>query len=588
MKAAKTSVAAELRDERRRVAQDERAEPLRRRLLVALGASDATPTELAKAIGSNKESVSRKLKELRDAGMVTAVTDVVDRRRSTYSITRAGSAELGRYLAFGKAEKAPPAPSKAADAEFLEEALGGAVTIRRRSNRLREAGERLADIRAQAVELEAPELALESLVELTITQRQNREVAEWEGSLALLKGYALGEGGVAPQLIYPAVAHLEYEHGKAGDLGETEVAALARHLTAAMSLFENLMEERPASAGRWRSRRAWSVVSLANNLREQSRYEDSLQYAASGLLLFEDLDDDYGRTQCWFLFGFCFRLLQRFDVSWSCLQRAFALSTKKGNSFERATAYTLVQMGEVRRCQGQTSEAREVLTQALDQATRLGLGVARAFATSAMAASEFQDQDLELAAATLRKAQVHFDRNRHVEGTALNCRRQVTVARHLSAAGVPLSESHVKKLIKRAQRSYLAVGSPAGVAACEIERGWLRTSAPECGDRGEVVDRLAAMLTDADERQALELDPWVPRMLREFAKEVGGDFEKDARAVVKWGDRQIEEEGEQGVKSVARIADGLDGEGRAKTSKPVVEMGGESRRRKAPLELTAA
>ncbi len=581
--------AKRLREERRRVAESETKEPLRRSLLIALSEGPATPSALAKIVDAKKESVSRKLKELSEKGFVTVEKDGDDRRRSTYSITRQGRSELGRYLAFGSPEKAPAPPSQAEEVEFLREALDGAVAMRRRSNRLREAIDRLGEIQVQAEELGANDLALEALAELMITQRQDRQLEERRSSLETLKRMATGAQGVEPQLVYPAIAHLEYERGKAGDVGATDTAGLARHLTAATSLFEALIDERAhADTRTWRSRRAWSVVSLANNLREQSRYEDSLRYAASGLRMFDELDDAYGRTQCWLLFGFCLRLLRQFDVAWNCLNHAHTLAAAPENSFDRVVAYCLVQMGEVRRCQGKTDEARELLGSACERAESLDLHVAKAFANSAIAATEFQESELDRAQVTLREAQSIFDECKHPEGIALNARRQATVARHLSGAGIAPDEPEVKGLIKRAEETYFSLGSSAGVAACEVERGWMRRFSPSCGDVKEIEDRLIQMLKNGDERETVILDPWVPGVLGEFGKDAGGELEKLSKEVRRQAKQRLSEKGEQGVARVSEAVGSVEEASDNKATTPVVEMGGESRRKQAPLELAAA
>jgi len=584
MKDSKTP-AQRVREERRRVAESESREPLRRRLLIALSHQPATPTELAKAVEARKESVSRKLKELLEEGFLAVEKASDDRRRSTYSLTRRGRSELSRHLAFGAPEEMPAPPSTAEEIELLREALAGAVAMRRRSNRLQEAIDQLEEIQEQAKELEAEDLALEALAELMITQRQACLVEERAESVEVLRGIAFGAPHVDSQLVYPAIAHLEYEQGKAGDVGVTDTAKLARHLTAATALFEALIEERgKADTTAWRSRHAWSVVSLANNLREQSRYKESIRYAAQGLNMFEELEDPYGRTQCWLLFGFCLRLLRQFDVSWSCLTHAHSLASE--NSFERVVAYCQVQMGEVRRCQGKTEEARRLLDDAFQRAEKLELHVAKAFATSAIAATEFQEENLDRAQQTLKHAQKIFHACKHPEGTALNARRQATVARHLSAAGISPDEPKVKSLIKRAETIYLRLGSPAGVAACEIERGWMRTISPSCGDVREVEQRLIEILDDGDERESVILDAWVPVVLEDFGKKVGGELQKEATKVLGQAKVRQKEQARQGVKSVPELAQVGEAH-QAKPTTPVVEMGGEARRKQAPLELAA-
>jgi len=585
MKSSKAMAAEQLLDERRQVATSKRKEPLRRRLLMALGEGSSTPTNLSSTVTARKESVSRKLAEMRDAGLVTVSKHGDDRRRTAYSLTREGRSELGRHLAFGSPENPPTPPDDEKIRAFLREGLAAAVAMRRRNNRLQEAIDRMREIYEQAEEIGARDIALEALAELATTQRQDRRQEERNQSLAILEKVALGAPDVEPQLVYPAIAHLEYERGKVNDLGPADSAVMGRHLIASMSLFERLIEQSPKRDTKyWRGRRGWSIVSLAHNFRDQSRYDESLRYAASGLRIFEDLEDNYGLTQCWFLFGFCLRLLRRFDAAWNCLEHAHTIAGSSENSFERATAYCLVQMGEVRRCQNDTAEADRLLRKALEEAERLDLHVAKAFAISGLAAIEFQNEDYEKSQLTLRSAQKAFLHCKHQEGTALNARRQATVARHLSSAGIPPNEAEVKKLIRLAEKKYLALGSPAGVAACEIERGWMRSISPDCGDLEEVVDELNQLVKY--ERGTLEQDAWVPSVLRDFARKVGGPLEKNARAVYAQSERHLEEQGKEGVQQISEVSKNFDATEKGKPSTSVIEMGGESRRKQ--LALAAA
>ncbi len=582
MKNSKATAAGRLLNERREMAASKRKEPLRRRLLIALGRGPSTPTELSTSVTAPKESVSRKLAEMREAGLVTTSKDGDDRRRTAYSLTREGRSELGRHLAFGAPIEPPQVPDDKKILAFLREGLAGAVAMRRRNNRLQEAIDRMEEIYEQAEELGARDIALEALAELATTQRQDRRREERDRSLAILEKVALGAPDVEPQLVYPAIAHLEYERGKVNDMGPADSATLGRHLIASMSLFERLIEQAPKRDTQyWRGRRGWSIVSLAHNFRDQSRYDDALRYAASGLRIFEGLEDNYGLTQCWFLFGFCLRLLRRFDAAWNCLEHAHALAGSPENSFERATAYCLVQMGEVRRCQNETDEAERLLAEALKEAERLDLHVAKAFATSGLAAIEFQKEEYDRSQLTLRSAQKAFGRCKHQEGAALNARRQATVARHLSSAGIPPDEPEVKRLIKLAEKNYKALGSPAGVAACEIERGWMRRISPECGDLGEVVDELNHLVRC--ERGTLEQDAWVPSVLRDFAQKVGGDLAKEARDVYSQSERHLEEQGDEGVQQISEVSKNFDSSGESKPSTSVTEMGGESRRKQLAL-----
>lgn len=589
MKDANTA-ARRLKRERHELAEVERKEPLRRRLLVALGEAPATSGALAEAVGAAKPSVSRKLTEMRKAGLVTAGGDADDGRLSRYSLTAEGRSELGRHLAFGVTEKAPPPPGREEIVEFLREALAGAVAMRRRANKLQGAIDRLEEIRKQAEEVEATDVALEALAELATTQRQDRQREPLEQSLATLDEVAQGREN-APHLVFPAIAHLEYERGRAGELSEEDVERMARHLTAAISLFGQLTEDRPDSDTRpWRARRAWSVVSLAGNLRCQSMYEEALRHAASALRMFNDLDDEYGRSQCWFLFGFCLRLLRRFDEAWSCLDHAHAIATKPENSFERARASCLMQMGDVKRCQGNHDEARDLLEEVIELADNMDLLVTQAFATSAMGAVEFQEKDLERAQVTLRSAQKIFDLCGHREGIALNARRQATVARRLSEIGVKPNTPEMKSLIAKAEGIYEEMGSPAGVASCEIERGWMRIFSPSCGKLEPVVNRLNKMLVpNSRQWESLVHDAWVPQVLNTFAKEAEDEeLTREARKLSQMAKRELEAKAEQGVESISTVAGSFKVTSEGRLSSSVAEMGGESSRKEQPLAMVPA
>jgi tetratricopeptide (TPR) repeat protein len=588
MKDSKTAV-LRLSQERREVGKIEHKEPLRRRLLVALGEAPSTPSTLGKFVGARTESVSRKLAEMRDEGLVTAEKDGDDRRQIKYFLTPEGRSELGRHLAFGKAERVPPPPDREEAERFLREALAGAVAMRRRANKLQPAIDRLEKIYVQAETAGASGVALETLAELATTQRQDRQHRPFEQSLAILDRIALGTPDVDSELVFPAIAHLEYERGRAGELGEESAGAMARHLTAAISLFGQLTEHRAnADTRSWRARRAWSVVSLAGNLRRQSQYEDSLRYAASALRMFDELDDRYGSAQCWFLFGFCLRLLRRFDEAWSCLEQAHKIAADPNNSFERARSSCLMQMGEVRRCQGHAEEAKALLGDAFELADSMDLLVTQAFATSALGAVEFQQKDFEHAQTTLESAQEIFNRCKHQEGIALNARRQATVARHLSGLGVKPNTPKVKALIRLAEGNYKLMDSPAGVAACEIERGWMRKLSPSCGKVEPVIKRLSHILEDNQQRRSLKLDAWLPGVLNDFAKEVDGELAKKATKVYSAAKRQLEENGVQGVESVSEVTGRIKTSHESQPTSLAIEMGGESRRKQEPLALTAA
>ncbi|HEX6665474.1 MAG TPA: hypothetical protein VF081_02635 [Solirubrobacterales bacterium] len=584
--------AAALRREKRELAQIERKEPLRRRLLVALGKSPSTPTDLAKAVGTRTASVGRKLAEMLDEGLLATEKGRDDRRLTIYSLTPEGQSELGRHLAFGAPTKLPPRRNEEEVAKFLREALAGAVALRRRRNRLQDSIDRLEEILAQARELKADEIALEALAELATTQRQSSQQLPLKRSLGVLETIALGTPDVRADLVLPAIAHLEYERGRIGELRGEDLAPMAQHLNAAISLFGQLVDHRPAADTRaLRTRQAWSVVGLARNLRRQSQYVASLRYAAQALEMFDELEDDYGRVQCLYLFGFGLRQLRRFDEAWSCLDRAHKIAADPGQSFERARASCLMQMGDVSRHRGDTDKATDLLGEAVELADHLDLVLTRAFATSAIGAVEYQKREFQLAQQTLGSAQGLFEQCGHPEGTALNARRQATVARRLLLEDFKMSVSEVrvfKRLLRSAERSYREIGSAAGVAACEVERGWMGMLEPDCGSVGQAIKQLNRILSNNRAWRSLKGDAWFPEVFRSFARQAN-DEELVARAkgVYSAAKEQFEESGNQGLEYVLEATGPLETTKEVQAPKLAIEMGGESRLKDPPVAVAA-
>lgn len=585
------AAANRLAKEREEVARLEK-EPLRRRLLVALGDEPDFPTRLAKRVGARKESVSRTLAELAAAGFVHSAKGIDDRRQLVYSLTPAGRSEMGRHLALGERGPLPARPDRERFTAFVRESIAGAVALRRRSNSLEEAIDRLEEIYRRCMDAGFHDLALEALAELTTTQRQDRRKRQFANSIRELERIASGETEVDATLVLPAAAHLEYERGRAGDLREGQEAERAERLRGAISLFGALVHDRPgARDSDWARRRAWSFASLAGVHRRQSQYKPALRYAALGLRGFEELEDDYGTAYCWFLFGFLLRLLRRFDEASSCLDLAYEFAARKGNHFERLRANSLMQMGDVERCQGLTKESKETLGQAIELAQPMKMQLTQAFAHSAIGAAQFQEGDLELARETLAAAQAIFARIGYRSGIALNARRQATVARHLSQAGFKLDTPATKELIKTAQTTYWELNIPTGFAACEIEKGLMRSVSPSCGKVAPVVKRLdklvSDLLDDPDPRrtEVLMLDAWFPGMLQDFVKAVPDDVEATAPDLVTKAkqirhdaDRKLREEGEIGVVTINEGAHQIENAHKAQGSQEVIEMAGESPR----------
>jgi hypothetical protein len=308
---------------------------------------------------------------LREAGLVGCEgDDPADRRRVRYYLTEAGETQLNKFYAFGDPkDDPPPAPTDEQTRELLRSAIDRAVRIRREANRLGEAAARLQGVIREAEKVGAYDLALEAMVELAKTVRQNRRPdkqdelrACQEGLIDRLNAIALESApAYEAEFALPAAAHLKYTLGRSGERRGEDLSTREAHLTAACSLYWQLVRNTsmPASA-EWFRRQAWSVISLAGNLRKQTRLERALRLATIAKRSFDSLEDEYGQAQCLFMFGFCLRLLGEFREASACLDRAYQLA--EHNSFERARADTLMQMGEVRRCLGWTTSSSKTRT----------------------------------------------------------------------------------------------------------------------------------------------------------------------------------------------------------------------------------
>jgi DNA-binding MarR family transcriptional regulator len=581
---------ARLKRERAEIARLEK-QPLRRRLLLALAKDAASPTDLARLVGARKESVSRKLAELSAAGFVRSEKDPDDGRQLVYFLTLAGRSEAGRHLSLGKDDPLPPRPDREHFEAFVREAIDAAVSLRRRSNSLEDAIDRLQEIHRQCMAAGLYPLALEALIELAATQRQDRRKGEFDRSIRELERIVSGETAFDATLILPASAHLEYERGRAGDLRPGEEAERIEHLHGAKSTFGTLLRDRPGPGDTaWARRRAWSFASLAGIYRNQSQYQQALEHAGHGLRGFEELEDDYGMAYCWFLFGFLLRLLRRFDEASSCLRIAYGIAAREGNAFERLLANSLVQMGDVERCQGHTVESQVTLAKAIDLAQPMKMALTRAFACSATGAAQFQEGDYELARATLDSVQPVFEQLKHPHGIALNAQRQATVARHLSYEGMKIDAPRTKELLRIAQATYRELNSPTGVAACEIEKGWMRTYSPSCGRVAPVVknlDRLVAKLVTPDPRltETWMQDAWFPVMLQDFVKASSAEVKKTAPDLIENSKRvhklariKLQRQGEFGVVTANEGEHRIRNAHKAQGTREVIEMAGESPR----------
>jgi hypothetical protein len=202
------------------------------------------------------------------------------------------------------------------------------------------------------------------------------------------------------------------------------------------------------------------------------------------------------------------------------------------------------------------------------------LVVTQAFAESALGAVAFEEGKFGDAQSALQVADELFSVCRHGEGHALNDRRRAAVERHLAAE---TRRSELNMALRFAVRSldrYQKQRSPAGMAACEIEQGRL-----EMMDGGRRIDRsvkrLMARLEDTQQRNLLELDPWVPKVLVRFAEEVeDAGLVEHAKRLVLDGERRLVDWANRGAERTTGRLNSV----RQRAGKLVAfEMGGEAR-----------
>jgi DNA-binding MarR family transcriptional regulator len=524
--------------ERQRIARVVHGEPLQRRLLSALYRNPATPTELAGELGAKGPSITRRLAEMADAGLVVWDGVEGDGRRHRYRLTPQGASRLAEHRAFGEPDPKPSPLTPEADLGFLREALHGATALRRQNNRLADAAERLTAIRDEAERRGAYQLALDATAALTTTRSEQREQAELAALLVDLEQVALGRhpSGEAT-LALPAAAYREHALGRMPDThDEGDLRAKARHLDAAQALFCQLRSSDPQAASDWTLQEAWSVLSLAANLRKRSAFEDAIEKALYARTLFDQLSEPYGHSRCLLMFGFCSRLIGDFTSADVHLDAAYQLAHE--HHYERLRAELLMQRGEVRRCEGNAATALEMLSEAAELSDAMGLVVTRAFARSALGAVAYQTHDLGLARRSFNEAERLFLDCNDVEGLALNARRRAVVERGMANAHQRTRLRVAREFVQTALERYRPLRSPAGLAATEVEQARLTMLAG--GSGGATVQRLIARLDDTRQSLLLELDPWVPRLIRDFAREAEQEaLHERAERLVKAGRDRI-------------------------------------------------
>lgn len=572
-------------------AQSHERVPVRRLILEALAEKPALPSALAARVGAHVSTVSRYLAPMRDQhGLVDYVMVDGDQRLRRYSLTREGMMELSRLRS---ADPRPPAPPPADTGErvaALRAALRTAVALRRQTNKLDVAAERLAIVLERAEALPDHGLIVDTLSELATTLRQQGRTEEVDAIVDRLRRISLGDDEASrPSVVLSAFAHRKYALGRAAG-GDSVIRA--EHLHSAADTYRELaVEPTYGLADDWNLRVAWSTAGLAANLREQSDFEAAFIKSLAALRTFTELEDTYGQTRCYFLLGFCLRLLGNFDNACTCLSLALSLAQKHG--YERYQADVMLQLGEVQRTRGDLEEAHATLREAVDRANRLDLKTTRAFAYSALGAVSYQQDHLGRASQALAKASTAFRQIVHPEGLALNERRRAVVLRHrMGPSGRQGDPDAVRAAIAAAREGYRALQSPAGLAACDIETGQLArlTPARRSSRSSNPVSELHERLLDPDQRVFLEEDPWVPPVLMAFAR-VSGDPEFVARAerlTVAAARRRTTSE-EKAVAESSNVVDLRVHRDQISTADDKAnEMGGETRRVLRPLALVAA
>ena len=471
-------------------------------------ARPAAPRELTQVVARAKESVSRELSEMLRCGFVSATRDPDDRRVRLYALTTLGEARAADLITFGTPAVPPPLPADVA-CRALHQALDAAVELRRKTSRREETLERLHAVTIQATDACAPGVTLEAVNEILTTLRQSGREAEMLPYLDRLGQFASATDPSAdPTLILPAVGYLEYQLGRSKT--EPLVTRVGRLLTAC-TVFARLGGEE--SDGHWRRCQAWAHAAIADNLRQQSELGAAIVSANEAASIFHAVGDSYGATRTSFLLGFCLRLRGQFIEASSYLHDAHRTAIDHG--FSAFAADSLMQLGEVYRCQGDLTTATSMLGDARERARILRLPLTQAFADSALAAATHEQGDDNTALAGLSKAEELFAERGHRDGIALNLRRKAIVLRRgatnrgdLDAAG---------EFLARARVLYGELRSPAGVVACGIEGGYLKLAYRQ--DANEDCDQLIRHLRGPSMRHMVELDPWVPRILLKFAED---------------------------------------------------------------------
>jgi len=537
----------------RRITSAERTDSLRRRILAELLEEKLTTGELADLLESPSESISRVIGRLREEGFLETEQDPGDGRLKPHCLTAAGEIELNRHYAYGRPRLDPLEPTHRQRVDFLYSALEAAVQMRRKTNQLEDAATRISVVLREARKLGEGGLVIEAINELATTLRQiPASDVEVHALLDELERIGLGESPFTrPSLVMPALSHREYSLGRLGENRDHEGPRRERHLTGALNLYSQLAAvPRHLDSHKWRERQGWTLISLARNLRARSDFEEALEEATQALLVFEELENPYGKAHCHHVFGDCLRLMGDFDGAWQWLSKARVLAEE--HSYVRFRAELMVQVGEVLRYQRKHDEARGALEESRDLADEMGLRTTRAFAHSALGAVAFHERDLATAQLEFGRADGGFKRLKHGQGLALNARRQAVAAR-LRYEETKQNLEEVERLIQTARGYYRHLGSPAGVTACQIEEGRLRIAVEGAAPKA-VADLMDLIENRPAERNLVELDPWVPRVMDVFAEETKVEvFIRRSKDVLQRAQHRLAKRARVGVERAAEL-----------------------------------
>jgi tetratricopeptide (TPR) repeat protein len=502
------------------------AASLRGEILALLAQSpDSTPSQLAKTLERSTTVVSRVLTTLLDAGLVAFEKDSNDGRIRLYRLTT---------------PEASNEQMEASASEELRQYLGlviaAAVRARRRKNDLRYAADRLRRVLKKATAAGIDDLALIARRELLTTLRQAGDFDdEVQTHLDALREIAVGNERIAPHLVAPATACLDYELGRKASL---PARVRFEHLTTAATVFERC--EQLKEAHDWAPREGWALLASAELWRQQTEFGLALAHAKRAEAVFGLYDDTYGSAEATRMQGFCQRLRGNFDEAIDVLERAVDLAND--GSARRCLADVLLQLGDALRCLGRLEPAAETLLEAASIAGRLNRTRTLGFTHTALAAVEYSRGNLDGAWKLTREAELELITSQ--PGRALNSRRQAVIARDLAANGDPSLGPQSAEHFDRSLMEYRELGSPAGIAACCVGLGQADNSH---GATDAAIKGLVGVASSTAGRLLLPIDPWIPSLVNRWADETD---DRDVRRVADWTYRS-DKTGESGVDEMA-------------------------------------